>query len=362
MTPQIGIVYVKSFPGLLLTGQDGSMSKLATVHQRHNLNGLVQKNNRKSLFMKKIPGLNDLRIFEVTGRLQNFRQAAQELHLTHSAISHRIKSLEDQLGLILFERRNGVQLTDAGRELHRSVSTCLATLSDSIANITRHHATDKSVVRLSVLPSFAAYWLLPRLKNFYGDYPNIHLQIMASVDLAEIGERGADIAIRFGDGCWPQLQVQPWMDEYFYLVAAPELIRAQTLHRTEDLLQHTLLQHANTQGSGSSWLQLFKKIPMNSDKDFRQLSFDDSNLVIQAAEHGHGIAFERHSLVADKIREQSLSRCLHIGLRSQYQYYLITDHHSEKRSPVQTVLRWLEHERDLFVQLHQAELDRIHWL
>ena len=83
--------------------------------------------------MKKIPGLNDLRIFEVAGRLQNFRQAAQELHLTHSAISHRIKSLEDQLGLVLFERQNGVQLTDAGRELHRSVTTSLSQLSESIA-------------------------------------------------------------------------------------------------------------------------------------------------------------------------------------------------------------------------------------
>ncbi len=312
--------------------------------------------------MKKIPGLNDLRIFEVAGRLQNFRQAAQELHLTHSAISHRIKSLEDQLGLALFERQNGVQLTDAGRELHRSVTTSLSQLSESIASITQHHATGKSVVRISVLPSFAAYWLLPRLKNFYNTYPDIHLQIMASVELAEIGERGADIAIRFGKGDWPKLHVQAWMDEFFYLVASPEYLRENKLSCVEDLLQHTLLQHSNTQGAGSSWLQFFRKTAINAHTDFRQICFDDSNLVIQAAEHGHGIAFERHSFVADKIKSKSLTRPLHIGLHSEYQYYLITDPDHLAYAPVKKVLTWLENESKEFALNHQSELGKINWL
>jgi LysR family glycine cleavage system transcriptional activator len=312
--------------------------------------------------MKKIPGLNDLRIFEVAGRLQNFRQAAQELHLTHSAISHRIKSLEDQLGLILFERQNGVQLTDAGRELHRSVTTSLSQLSESIANITQHHSTGKAIVRISVLPSFAAYWLLPRLKNFYQAHPEVRLQIMASVELAQIGERGVDIAIRFGDGHWPKLQVQHWMNEYYYVVASPELMRSKSLSRKEDVHEHVLLQHAQTLGAGASWLQLFKKLSIDAQTDFRQISFDDSNLVIQAAEHGHGIAFERHSLVAGRIDSAALVRPIDIGLRSQYQYYLVTDPSSNMNVATKKVLNWLEKESREFDEGHQAELSQVHWL
>ena len=312
--------------------------------------------------MKKIPGLNDLRIFEVAGRLQNFRQAAQELHLTHSAISHRIKSLEDQLGLILFERQNGVQLTDAGRELHRSVTKCLSELSDSISAITQHHASGKSIVRLSVLPSFAAYWLLPKLKNFYAAHPDIRLQIMASVELAEIGERGADIAIRFGDGTWPKIHAQAWMSEYYYLVASPEYIRGKRITDGKDLPEQVLLQHTHTMGAGASWLQLFKKLSLPPQTDVRQISFDDSNLVIQAAEHGHGIAFERHSLLAGKLEAKALTRLFDVGIRSTSQYYLVTDPEQSSHPATQKVLAWLEKEGDEFMLKYQKELDGLRWL
>ena len=312
--------------------------------------------------MKKIPGLNDLRIFEVAGRLQNFRQAAQELHLTHSAISHRIKSLEDQLGLILFERQNGVQLTDAGRELHRSVTKCLSELSDSISAITKHHASENSVVRISVLPSFAAYWLLPRLKDFYAAHPEIRLQILASVELAEIGERGADIAIRFGDGNWANLHAQAWMNEFYYLVASPDYLREHCITQAKDISEQVLLQHAHTMGAGGSWLQLFKKLSLAPHTDVRQVSFDDSNLVIQAAAHGHGIAFERHSLVAGRIEAKALSRLLDIGMRSASQYYLVTDPEHRSHPATQKVLAWLEKEGRAFSLKHQDELDRLNWL
>ncbi|MBY0572828.1 MAG: hypothetical protein K2P84_04030, partial [Undibacterium sp.] len=130
----------------------------------------------------------------------------------------------------------------------------------------------------------------------------------------------------------------------------------------EDLLQHTLLQHTNTRGAGSSWLQLFKKMAIDSHTDFRQISFDDSNLVIQAAEHGHGVAFERHSFVADKINGQSLERPLNIGLHSEYQYYLITDPDHVESAPVKNVLTWLNKESKEFILGNQSALRQINWL
>jgi LysR family glycine cleavage system transcriptional activator len=314
--------------------------------------------------MKKIPGLNDLRIFEVAGRLQNFRQAGDELHLTHSAVSHRIKSLEDQLGLILFERQNGVQLTDVGRELHHTVSLSLTQLNEGIARITQHHVSKKKLVRLSVLPSFAAYWLLPRLHDFYQKYPEINLQIQASVDLAEIGERGVDIAIRFGKdiGKWSKLKVHIWLKEFYYIVAAPD--RWQNIHwaAPQELLAHTLLQHINTQGAGSSWTHLFKRLNIDTAAECRSISFDDSNLVLQAAEHGHGIAFERHSLVADKIESGALRRLSDFGLKTEFYYYILSDLKSPADAAVLDVINWLNEAAADFTAKHDIQMAAIKWL
>lgn len=152
--------------------------------------------------MRKISGLNDLRIFESAGRLQNFRQAAEELSLRHSAVSHRVRSLEDQLGIALFERQNGVKLFDAGRELHLAVSTSTAQLEESIDPITQHHGAPRILVRVSALSSFAAHWLLPRLNNFSLTHPTTSLQIQAGADLSDIGENGVDFALRFEDEKW----------------------------------------------------------------------------------------------------------------------------------------------------------------
>lgn len=291
--------------------------------------------------MQKIPGLNDLRIFEAAGRLQNFRLAGQELSLTHSAVSHRIRSLEEQLGLELFERQNGVRLTDAGRELHAAVTLSLDQLGTAIARISQHHRSPRQVVRIASLPAFAAYWLLPRLHDFYVAHPDISVQIQASVELAELGENGVDLALRFGTGNWKNVQAHKLMTEYYYPVASPDFIARHQPATVQDLLTLPLLVHAHTIGAGSSWSAYFKALGLYAGQTLRSISFDDSNLVLQAAEHGHGIAFERHSHVSDRIRSGQLQRLFDSGLQSQSDYYLLSTKQSLKLSAVQCVYDWI---------------------
>ncbi|MFZ6745499.1 LysR substrate-binding domain-containing protein [Undibacterium sp. JH2W] len=312
--------------------------------------------------MRKIPGLNDLRIFEAAGRLQNFRLAGQELSLTHSAVSHRIRSLEEQLGLELFERQNGVRLTDAGRELHAAVTLTLDQLGTAIDRIGQHHRNPRQVVRVACLPAFAAYWLLPRLHEFYLLRPEISLQIQAGIELADLGNNGVDLALRFGKGTWPHVQSDKFLDEYYYPVASPDFIARLQPAATADLLSLPLLVHANTIGAGSSWSAYFKALGLHAQQTLRSISFDDSNLVLQAAEHGHGIAFERHSHVSARIKSGDLQRLFDSGVRSHSRYYLLSTKQSMSIPAVQCVHDWLMGQAQDFSAQSAAGLASIRWL
>ncbi|MBC3907825.1 LysR substrate-binding domain-containing protein [Undibacterium umbellatum] len=317
--------------------------------------------------MQKIPGLNDLRIFEAAGRLQNFRLAGQELSLTHSAVSHRIRSLEEQLRLELFERQNGVRLTDAGRELHAAVTLSLDQLGAAIDRISQHHRSPRQVVRIASLPAFAAYWLLPRLHDFYLTHPDISLQIQASIELAELGENGVDLALRFlgknpGAGNAANVQVHKLLDDYYYPVASPDFIARHQPALVEDLLTLPLLVHANTIGAGSSWSAYFKALGLPAQQVLRSISFDDGNLVLQAAEHGHGIAFERHSHVCGRIRQGYLQRVFDSGLHSQKHYYLLSTRQGLNITAVKCVHDWLISQAQEFVQQSGPELAQVQCL
>ncbi|MCH8619435.1 LysR substrate-binding domain-containing protein [Undibacterium sp. TS12] len=312
--------------------------------------------------MQKIPGLNDLRIFEAAGRLQNFRLAGQELSLTHSAVSHRIRSLEEQLGLELFERQNGVRLTDAGRELHAAVTLSLDQLGTAIDRISQHYRSPRQVVRIASLPAFAAYWLLPRLHDFYLAYPDISIQIQASVELAELGENGVDLALRFGTGKWANVNSHKLMVEYYYPVASADFITLHQPATEKDLPTLPLLVHANTTGAGSSWSAYFKALGLHAQQTLRSISFDDSNLVLQAAEHGHGIAFERHSHVSTRIKSGHLQRLFDSGLHSLSHYYLLSTKQGMSIPAVRCVHDWLISQAKEFTVQSAAELAQIQWL
>lgn len=312
--------------------------------------------------MKKIPGLNDLRIFECAARLQHFRQAAEELHLTHSAVSHRIRILEENLGMTLFQRQNGVSLTEAGRELYGVVRQSLSALSEGIERTTQRHGSAKKRVRLTLLPCFAAYWLLPRLHDFYARYPEVELQVEAGVDVVELGPHGADLAIRFGLGHWQGCQTRLFMREYYYLLASPAWVSRFAVHSVSEIQNKCLLQHANAQGAGASWEQLFSHVGYTPGGLTQTIRFDDSNLILQAALRGHGLALERHSLVADLVGEHKLQQVLQLGLKSERDYYLLCSDYSAQCPEVQLVHAWLMQTAAAFMRANAAVLTSTQWL
>lgn len=168
--------------------------------------------------------LHVLPTFVIAARLENLRATAQQVHLTHGAVSQQIQLLEQAVGYSLFERRGrGVRLNAAGKEMLAAVEPALQALQQGVARARR--AAASQTLRISVLPSFAHYWLLPRLPAFHEACADIALDIDASLTLQDLSQRGFDAAIRIGNGQWAGLQAQRIASGDVLPVASPDMAR-----------------------------------------------------------------------------------------------------------------------------------------
>src|SRR6266404_4989802 len=151
-----------------------------------------------------LPPLETFRFFEAAARHLNFTHAAKEMHVTHSAVSQRIKRLEEHLGTPLFRRSaRGMQLTDAGSRLLERVRSAISEIAEGVEAIRPGNAD--RILTISTVPCFAAYWLLPRLADFNEQHPEIQVNILATRSLTDFTRDGVDLALRFGPGKWAGL-------------------------------------------------------------------------------------------------------------------------------------------------------------
>lgn len=263
--------------------------------------------------------LNALRTFEVTGRLLNMRLAAQELGVTHGAVSHQVRALEERLGMELFIREhNRLQLTPQGQryylELHRifeeMVQATLALDPQSLAGkLTIGCSTDT-----------AANWLVPALADFISQYPEIQLQLVELVPGEEIGS-DVEVGILSGLPKTETYKVEVLRQLQFYPVCAPGLILGTSVAlKTREMLGYRLL-HSD---DGASWNEWLSNAGVDPNPTGDQLFLPNVITMLTAARQGLGVALAQDLEVADDLLSGSLIQLSDVGLRSQSQYYLIT--------------------------------------
>ena len=208
---------------------------------------------------RRLPPLSALRPFEAAARLESFSQAAAELHLTHGAVSHQVRALEEHLGTPLFARHGKrVTLTAAGRTFAERVRASLDELS-AAAEALRARREDR--LTLSVLPSFASRWLMPRLIRFMDAHPKVEVNVIASTALADFRNDEIDVAIRFGPGPWPPHDCEMFMEDEYFVVASPKLAAAAKLRtRATCSRRASSARTATTGASGSTrWASRSRK-------------------------------------------------------------------------------------------------------
>ena len=187
----------------------------------------------------RLPPLHTLRTFEAAARQLNFSRAADELNLTHGALSHQMKALERDLGVALFERRSrGVALTEAGRQLAASVREGLDRIARGVAELRAHPVRSLTV---SVLPAFATHWLIPRLADFNRRHPDIDINVRAGQALVDFATDDVDLAVRYGDGQWPNLVAEQLAHEDVFPVCSPRFAGGRLPQSLPELAGATLL-------------------------------------------------------------------------------------------------------------------------
>lgn len=172
---------------------------------------------------KDIPSLSSLRAFEAAARAGSFSAAARELNVTHAAVAQHVRGLEDFLATeLLFRKGRGMELTDAGARLSMALADGFGTIADGVRAL--QAAAVARPVRVSVTPSFGENWLMPRLGRFWDRHPEIEVEIKPTSRLVDLRRDDVDIAIRYGRGDWPGLEVQPLVAVRNVVVGAPVLL------------------------------------------------------------------------------------------------------------------------------------------
>ena len=307
--------------------------------------------------MRRLPSLDTLRAFESAARHLNFTKAANELHVTQSALSQRIGALEDDLGFPLFLRRGRqIELTPRGAAIAAAMGRAMQEITRAFSGLEDIEGARTLVI--SVLPSFAGRWLMPRMMRFHAQHPDLEVQVNAEGRLIDLTTSEADLAVRFGTGRYAGHHVDFVMDDYVLPVAQPALLAAQKANAAKldaaALVRLPLIYDSAVErdASGTYWKSWFEHAGIANPPRPTGLRFSQADLMLQAAAQGQGVALARYSLVHDDLVTSRLVPVLKEGmLRARYDYFLVCLPEKAERPAVVAFREWLVAEARAFVGL-----------
>jgi LysR family transcriptional regulator, glycine cleavage system transcriptional activator len=283
-----------------------------------------------------LPPLPSLRLFEAAARHESFRKAAEELGLTASAVSHGVDSLEKWLGVELFRRRpRGVTLTPAGRHLLPYVSEGLSMIALGAQRLPGRRAERRVV--LSVAPSFAQLFLVPRLPRFRALHPGIRISIDTSHRQALFPMEGVDLSIRMGKGAWPGVKSDLLFRERLIPVASPSYLASVSRSSAIDWQKATYLRVSSVEFDWNAWIEGAQATLEVVD----DLHFDTTMLAIEAAAAGLGIAVGRIPLVVPDLNTGRLVKADERIVDIDTGYWLVGPSGQETRPAIQSFRKWL---------------------
>ncbi|MEI2265707.1 transcriptional regulator GcvA [Erwinia sp. CGal63] len=285
---------------------------------------------------KRLPPLNALRVFDAAARHLSFTRAAEELFVTQAAVSHQIKSLEDFLGLKLFRRRNrSLLLTEEGQSYYLDIKEIFTALNDATRKLQARSA--KGALTVSLLPSFAIQWLVPRLSSFNSAYPGIDVRIQAVDREEEKLADDVDVAIFYGRGNWPGLRVEKLYAEYLLPVCSPLLLTGDNPLKTPaDLARFTLLHDA----SRRDWQTYTRQLGVNINVQHGPI-FSHSAMVLQAAIHGQGVALANNVMAQTEIEAGRLACPFNDVLVSKNAFYLVCHDSQAELGKIAAFRQWI---------------------
>ena len=267
-----------------------------------------------------LPPIGSLVAFECAARHESFSRAAEELHLTQSAISRQIRALEEVVGVALFERvRQRVVLSEAGRAYLDDVRRTLGELGEATHRV-MGFAGSRGVLELAVLPTFGARWLVPRLGRFLALHPEVTVNLAARIEPFDFAADPFDAAIHVGQPAWAGGVLEHLMDEEVVPVARPDWLGARGLSTPADLARLPLL-HQSTRPS--AWADWFASVGVTTDAAWRGPRIDQFSMVAEAAACGLGAALVPRFLIEEELASGRLAVLFATPLATRSAYYVV---------------------------------------
>lgn len=296
-----------------------------------------------------IPGTRALRTLEAAGRRLNFTRAADELGLTPAAVSHQIKELEQQLGIVLFSRTSRtIELTEAGLLIHEAASEALERMARAVARA-RRIKRGAMEIRVTADATFASKWLLPRIDRFRRREPHYELRFDFSEELRDFGYDDIDIGIRFGAGVYPGLMAERLFENVIIPVCSPFLLKnGPPLNEPRDLLAHTLV-HVEWSRQGVTWPNWRMWMAAAGIEDFDDsqcVLFEDTSHAVHAALEGNVVALADFAMVANDLSSGRLVRPFDIGVRMppDFAYHLVYPLEAASDARIKAFRDWIVEE------------------
>ncbi|MGJ7040645.1 LysR family glycine cleavage system transcriptional activator [Shinella sp. BE166] len=286
--------------------------------------------------IRRLPSLNALRVFEVVTRHLNFRLAAEELAVTQGAVAQQVRGLEAELGLKLFDRQpRTLALTEAGRSYVANVRRAF----ELIAEATEALRPEPQHLTISVTPTFASKWLIPRLPEFTAAHPDIDLRILATDRISNFQTDAVDLAVRYGRPPFgPGLDVDLLFEQVVVAVGSPLLIeKLGSPAQAEAFARYALLHDAH-----DFWPQFLEQVfPEGAPTAPKNIRFNQTAHAIEAAIAGQGLALASRLFVEGDIRDSRLTRLFAVEMRAGADFYAVSPRKPRHATSVAAVRTWL---------------------
>lgn len=294
----------------------------------------------------RLPPLNALKAFEAVARHMSFTKAADELKVTPGAISQHIRALEEEIGTPLFKRLGRqILLTDAAQSALPALREGFDRINDA-ARLMRQPMGRRKVA-VSVAPSFAAKWLVPRMDGFHAAHPEIEIWISADMTTVDFSVADVDIAIRYGAGLYEGCVSEKLLNETIIPVAAPSLVNgAPGIEKPADLSKHTLLHDGSVEQDPTcpDWAMWLKARGVQGVDAARGPRFNQTSLVIEAAAAGRGVALAKRAIAQSDLEAGRLLPLFEDTTPLAFAYWLVWPKGRTLTAPLRAFMNWVRDE------------------
>lgn len=299
----------------------------------------------------KIPNMGALVAFEAAARHESFTHAARELFLTESAVSRQIATLESSLGVRLFARvKQRVVLTRAGKLYGTQVRRALETLDRDTLSIIAH-GSGGGYLELAVLPTFASHWLIPRIKTFYDQSPDVRVNMGIRTDMFSFEDTHFEAAIHYGKPTWPVTSADYLFGEEVVPICSPMLLDRPVTH-PQDLLAYPLLHSTTRPGAWSQW---FESRGVEDNRAMQGVRYELHTMLFSAAAAGLGIALVPKFFVEGQLQQLGLVVPFDAASTADSGYYLVYPTEFSHSKPLELFRSWLLEQASVYASPEKSE-------